>query len=438
MGMYLGLPEKICGSKRQIFAFIRDRLNDRVNSWSAKLLSKGGKEVLLKSVAQALPTYVMSCFLLPKDIINKLHGAIAKFWWSTKANNRGLHWIAWEKICVSFDKGGLGFRDLHNFNLALLAKQLWWLLHHPTSLLARVLKGRYYRHTSPMEVKTSNSPLYGWRSILAAQDLLREGLRKMIGSGYNTRVWIDPWIPTIPARPANDNGVYWNQDLFVSHLIDQSSKQWRVEMLEALIDPGDIPLIQSVRPSHSFRDDGYCWSHTKSGMYTVKLGYMLATQMKEESHEVVSEPSINPLNTLIWKLKAPRKIKHFLWQALSGCIATCSRLVDRHCGTDRSCLRCGDDEESINHLLFLCPPALQTWALSGIPLDPGSFPRESLYENFDYLLLRAKKMGAPENVLARFPWILWFIWKARNEKIFNGKQINPPDTVQVERRKIGG
>ena len=161
MGMYLGLPEKICGSKRQVFAFIRERLNDRINSWSAKLLSKEGKEVLLKSVAQALPTYVMSCFLLPKDIINKLQGAIAKFWWSTKGNNRGLHWIAWEKICVPLEKGGLGFKDLLNFNLALLAKQLWRLLHHPNSLLARVLKGRYYRHISPMEVKTSNSPSYG-------------------------------------------------------------------------------------------------------------------------------------------------------------------------------------------------------------------------------------------------------------------------------------
>ena len=97
MGMYLGLPEKICSSKRQVFAFVRNRLNERINSWSAKFLSKGGKEVLLKSVAQALPTYVMSCFLLPKEIIKKLQGAIAKFWWSTKANNRGLHWIAWEK-----------------------------------------------------------------------------------------------------------------------------------------------------------------------------------------------------------------------------------------------------------------------------------------------------------------------------------------------------
>ena len=84
MGTYLGLPEKICGSKRQVFAFIRDRLNNRINSWTAKFLTKGGKEILIKSIAQALPTYVMLCFLLPQDILNKLNSAIAKFWWSTK------------------------------------------------------------------------------------------------------------------------------------------------------------------------------------------------------------------------------------------------------------------------------------------------------------------------------------------------------------------
>ncbi|CAA7030928.1 unnamed protein product [Microthlaspi erraticum] len=94
MGTYLGLPEKISGSKKQVFAFVQDRLSKRVNSWSAKLLSRGGKEVLIKSVAQALPTYVMSCFLLPQDIIKKLQSAISNFWWSNKQNSRGLHWIA--------------------------------------------------------------------------------------------------------------------------------------------------------------------------------------------------------------------------------------------------------------------------------------------------------------------------------------------------------
>jgi len=116
METYLGLPEKIHGSKAQVFAFARDRLQTRVNTWTSKFLSKGGKEVLIKSQAQALPTYVMSCFLLPKAVTSKLSSAIAKFWWSNKADSKGLHWIAWDQLCTQLSDGGLGFRTLEDFN----------------------------------------------------------------------------------------------------------------------------------------------------------------------------------------------------------------------------------------------------------------------------------------------------------------------------------
>ncbi|BAB10772.1 unnamed protein product [Arabidopsis thaliana] len=91
MGSYLGLPESLGGSKTKIFSFVRDRLQNRINGWSAKFLSKGGKEVMIKSVATALPTYVMSCYRLPKTITSKLTSAIAKFWWSSNGESRGMH-----------------------------------------------------------------------------------------------------------------------------------------------------------------------------------------------------------------------------------------------------------------------------------------------------------------------------------------------------------
>ena len=225
MGMYLGMPEKICGSKKQVFSFVQDRMNEKINSWSGKLLSRGGKEVQIKSVAQAVPTYVMSCYLLPIDTCNKLSAAVAHFWWGTQNNNRGLHWVAWDKICVPLEEGGLGFRNFRDFNLALLAKQVWRLLTKPNTLLARVLKGRYYRHTNPLLTGKVNNPSLGWTSLMAAKHVLTDGLQRTIGTGAETKVLEDLWIPASPAQAALPRIAIIDPGLKVHHLIDFESKE---------------------------------------------------------------------------------------------------------------------------------------------------------------------------------------------------------------------
>ena len=432
MGMYLGLPEKICGSKKQVFSFVQERLNNRTNSWSAKLLSKGGKEVQIKSIAQAVPSYVMSCYLLPQGITQNLTSVVSRYWWSTKQNNRGRHWIPWDKICLPLECGGLGFRNFRDFNLALLAKQMWRLLKFPHSLLARVLKGRYYRHSNPMAVSTAHNPSYGWRSITAARPLLQQGLRKRIGNGYDTKVWEEPWIPGTPARPPVRRGNVYDPELRVHHLIEQQSKTWNVTMLNEFVRTDDVQRILSLRISKTGRQDCVSWDFTKSGLYTVKSGYEVAHEMRTRQHfPATVEPSTVGLKKAMWKLKTPRKLKHFLWSSISGFIATAEQLKFCHCTQESSCVRCGSVTESINHTLFECPPALQSWALSPIATSPGYFPSNSIYANFDYLLFRAKSLGVLSQQMEAFPWIMWYIWKARNEKVFNNKDISPLDTIQL-------
>lgn len=151
-GKYLGLPSLIGRSKKKVFTFLKDRLWNKIQGWSSKCLSKAGKAVLLRNVAQAVPSYAMSCFLVPKSLCIELERMMNSFWWGSKNNGRkGIKWLSWTNMSMSKSVGGLGFRDLYEFNLALLGKQCWNLVNNPNSLVARVFKARYYNNSTLFE-----------------------------------------------------------------------------------------------------------------------------------------------------------------------------------------------------------------------------------------------------------------------------------------------
>ena len=175
--------------------------------------------------------------------------------------------------------------------------------------MARVLKGRYYRLSSPLRLISASSPSYVWTSISAARELLMLGIRQKIHSGYEVKVWEDPWIPTTPARPAVLVAPVMNPNMRVSDLINQESKDWDTSLLESYVKMDDIPLIRSLAISSAHRQDTFCWSYTRNGQYTVKSGYWVTRNLlKPEVEKEVLEPSITELQTFAWKLKAPKKI----------------------------------------------------------------------------------------------------------------------------------
>lgn len=120
---YLGLPSIIGRSKTEVFAEVKERVGKKLSGWKEKMLSMEGREVLIKAVAQAVPTYTMSCFLLPKGLCEEIEGMIRKFWWGQRQQGSKIAWVSWEKLCRSKLRGGMGFHNFQAFNLAMLAKQ---------------------------------------------------------------------------------------------------------------------------------------------------------------------------------------------------------------------------------------------------------------------------------------------------------------------------
>ena len=87
---HLGLPSLVGRGKRKAFNQIKDQVSRKIAGWKGRLLSKAGKEVLIKAVAQATPTYTMTCFKIPDSLCQELNSMVRNFWWGQKENERKM------------------------------------------------------------------------------------------------------------------------------------------------------------------------------------------------------------------------------------------------------------------------------------------------------------------------------------------------------------
>jgi hypothetical protein len=127
---------------------------------------------LIKVVAQAIPTYAMSVFKLPKKITKGIKDVMTRYWWGDEDVKKHMHLFGWWKMCSPKKRRGMGFRDIPYFNLAMLEKQVWRLLCEPESLCSRVLKARYFPSNDLLNAELKKGSSYTCQSIQMFQKRL--------------------------------------------------------------------------------------------------------------------------------------------------------------------------------------------------------------------------------------------------------------------------
>ncbi|XP_035839862.1 uncharacterized protein LOC110913183 [Helianthus annuus] len=93
-----------------------------LSKWKAKLLSIGGRVVLIKSVMESLPNYYFSLYKAPNKVITNLEAMIKRFLWGGSIEERKMHWVAWDRVSCHKKEGGLGLKKLKEINTTLLIK----------------------------------------------------------------------------------------------------------------------------------------------------------------------------------------------------------------------------------------------------------------------------------------------------------------------------
>ncbi|XP_050256924.1 uncharacterized protein LOC126702296 [Quercus robur] len=167
-----------------------------------------GKEVLIKVIAQVVPSYTMSCFKLPNSLCEELTG--------------------------------MG----------------WRLQTNSSSLFYRVDKAKYFPRCDFIKANIGYQPSYAWRSLMAAQDLVKRGLRWQVGDGEQIQVWKDKWLQNPSTYKVVTSESFGPEDVDEILSIPLSANKARDRLAKEVWESSKLALPFEIRPSWDFIDVG--------------------------------------------------------------------------------------------------------------------------------------------------------------------------------------
>ena len=333
-----------------------------------------------------------------------------------------MAWVGWKTMCKSKSQGGMGFRNLQAFNLALLAKQVWRILINLSSLAARILKAKYFPFGDILHANLGSRPSYTQRSIFNSLEVLRSGTRWRVGNGRLIHIWDNKWLPNpstykviSPPRPLVEFPM-------VSSLIDPVTRWWKSGAVRALFLPFEVDMILKIPLSHNLPKDKLIWLGNKRGVFTVKSAYFVATKLLDTRDE--GECSSGDPNTWIWRkiqsLKLPKKVKIFSWRAYVNGLNVLANMAAKGIQTSCVCPICDEELESLIHALISCDFALSVWSLW------QDCPIEVLLNAKVFNDLVFQISSSPDaKHLEFFFAISWSVWYNKNKLIHDESGLPP-------------
>ncbi|KAM6553636.1 hypothetical protein CsatB_014398 [Cannabis sativa] len=294
-------------------------------------------------------------------------------------------------------------------------------MQSPSSLAGRVLKYKYFPTTSILDAKERPGSSHLWSSLVWGLELLKLGMRKVVGDGQSIDAFRDPWLPRPrtfrPISPAPSASVQ------VSELMGVDGS-WDIRSLSQYFLQLDLDVILGIPLRSGPSADSWCWHYTSNGCYTVKSGYAVALDLVSGLNGNSSMDLAHWWNGM-WNLRVPQKIKIFVWRMYFRALPTNSQLIKRKIPLQPLCHRCGDETESPEHALIFCSSLRPLWSKLQLwkVIDRGR--AGSLAELLVYLF---EVLDADQFALLAMIW--WWVWYDRNSVLF-GKKQSRLDVIDV-------
>jgi hypothetical protein len=91
---------------------VEEKFEKKLSSWKGKLMSVGGRLVLINSVLTSLAMFMLSFFEVSKGVLEKLDYYRSRFFWQSDKHEKKYRLVIWSILCQPKEIGGLGIKNL--------------------------------------------------------------------------------------------------------------------------------------------------------------------------------------------------------------------------------------------------------------------------------------------------------------------------------------
>ncbi|XP_071939020.1 uncharacterized protein [Coffea arabica] len=398
---YLGFPLYFGRCKSSYFGEVCQSILGRIRSWKSRMLSLGGKIVLIKHVLATMPVHLLSAAVIPGKVFRTIEKAFSTFLWGSSSEESKFHWIRWSQMCYPVDEGGVGFRRLQDIYTAFSFK-LWWNFRKGCSLWASFMKAKYCRLLHPCQVEIRSMDSAIWRRMVNVSRQVELSMLWDIKNGA-CHFWYDNWL---------GGGALFLRMTVVSNLLFGDfiiNRHWDVIRLYQTLPTDLVPSILEHPVPEDWGEAEVIWMSTTSGNFSLASAFQDIRQARNKSMVFDS----------IWHPQIPLKISFFMLRLLLERLPLPDRLCKLGLHLPSKCFCCDSaSEESIEHLFSKGHIASTVWnyfgALCGLTF-PGSSLRSRIVgwwlHSYDSEIQRF--IG---RILSNI--VCWQIWKARNKALF--------------------
>ncbi|XP_062075390.1 uncharacterized protein LOC133779445 [Humulus lupulus] len=170
---YLGVP--ICPKRisAKECSLLVDKMTNRIRSWSTRNISFAGRAVLINSVLLSIHSYWSQIMLLPKKVIKEIEAICRAFLWTGQQMMVGAGKIAWDSMCKPKAAGGIGFKNIAEWNKAAMFKYVWAVAAKEDNLWVRWVHSVYIKDGVWWDYIAPVHGSWYWRKVVAIKDQVK-------------------------------------------------------------------------------------------------------------------------------------------------------------------------------------------------------------------------------------------------------------------------